>query len=239
MLTMMRLGRGPRRLVERPGGATTARTSSKASPTCCSGRSRRATRRGLVHGYRHTEERLPVLRGRLDIQALAARPWEQVADPVPLRRLHRGRRREPGPSRGRRARRAVADRPRVLRRSVADVRQRLAEVGDIARRRCWRPSSCGRPRSTSTTSRRWRSARLVLEGVGLTQVTGGVSALTFLVDMNKLFEKWIGDELTTRLWPELEVVRAAPGAAEPVAAGDAWPRTWCSGVAARRSSWPT
>ena len=45
----------------------------------------------------------------------------------------------------------------------------------------------------------------MLEGSGLTQVTGGVSALSFLVDMNKLFEKWIGDELTIRLWPALEV----------------------------------
>ncbi len=35
-----------------------------------------ATRRGLVHGYRSTEERLPVIRGRLDVQQLAGRPWD-------------------------------------------------------------------------------------------------------------------------------------------------------------------
>jgi 5-methylcytosine-specific restriction enzyme subunit McrC len=54
--------------------------------------------------------------------------------------------------------------------------------------------------------------RLVLDGVGLTHSHGRHQAVTFLVDMNKLYERWIGAELTQRLWPDLEVEEQASAA---------------------------
>lgn len=33
-----------------------------------------------------------------------------------------------------------------------------------------------------------------------------MTAQSFLVDMNKLFERWIGDEIRTRLYPAIEVL---------------------------------
>lgn len=167
-----------------------------------------ATRRGLVHGYRHTEARLPVLRGRLDIQVLASRPWERW--PIPCRydefTADVAENRVLLAAVEHVARWPIAP---ALRRSVADVRQRLAEVGDspapLMEAERLRPTPLNEHYQPALAL-----ARLVLEGFGLTQASGGVSALSFLVDMNKLFEKWIGDELTTRMWPDLEVSEQHP-----------------------------
>ena len=48
--------------------------------------------------------------------------------------------------------------------------------------------------------------RLVLEGLGVAHAAGDQQADAFLIDMNKLFERWVGAELTQRLWPHIEVV---------------------------------
>lgn len=162
-----------------------------------------ATRRGLVHGYRSTEERLPVLRGRLDVQQLAARPWDVW--PVPCRyddftadvaenrvllatvRLLARLTRQPG------NRRAAGE---LLQRldGVAEPALPLMEL-DLVRH--------------TPVNEHYAAAlalsRLVLEGFGLTHEAGGHQAVTFLVDMNTLYERWIGAELTERLWPALEV----------------------------------
>ena len=108
----------------------------------CSAASARATRRGLVHGYRSTEERLPVLRGRLDVQQLASAPLGHLAHPLPLRRLHRGHRREPGAAGGRRhclreGRRQHRDPP-----SVADAAPDASARSATRRCRSWRLDRC-------------------------------------------------------------------------------------------------
>lgn len=166
-----------------------------------------ATRRGLVHGYRSTEERLPVIRGRLDVQQLAGRPWDIWPAPcryddftadIPENRVLLA---------------AVTVLRRVVghsetRRTIAELTQTFAGVGasqmplmelDTVR--------------LSPVNEHYGPAlalsRLVLEGVGLTHAHGHHQAVTFLIDMNKLYERWIGAELTQRLWPELEV--EAPG----------------------------
>ena len=163
-----------------------------------------ATRRGLVHGYRHTEERLPVIRGRLDVQQLAARPWD--AWPVPCRYDDF----TPDVAENRVLLAAVKQITRwpvgpVVRRLAAALLQRFVEVDDS-------PAPLLEVDQIRRTplNEHYQAAlalcRLVLEGFGLAQASGGVVAHTFLVDMNKLFEKWIGDELTSRLWPSLDVI---------------------------------
>jgi 5-methylcytosine-specific restriction enzyme subunit McrC len=163
-----------------------------------------ATRRGLVHGYRATDERVPVIRGRLDVQQLAARPWDSWPAPCRFDEF------TPDVAENRVLLAAVRQVARwpvgpVLRRMAGELLQRLRGVGDS-------PA----PLTESEFIRRsplnehyqpaLELARLILEGSGLTQAAGGVTAQSFLVDMNKLFEKWIGDELSARLWPALEVV---------------------------------
>jgi 5-methylcytosine-specific restriction enzyme subunit McrC len=162
------------------------------------------TRRGLVHGYRSIEERLPVLRGRLDVQQLAARPWDTW--PVPCRyddftadvaenrvllatvRLLARLTRQPG-----------------NRRSASELLQRLEGVGEpplpLVELDLVRHTPVNEHYAAALAL-----SRLVLEGFGLTHEAGGHQAVTFLVDMNKLYERWIGAELTERLWPDLEVV---------------------------------
>lgn len=163
-----------------------------------------ATRRGLVHGYRAVDQRLPVIRGRMDVQQLAARPWDSWPVPcrfddftadIPENRILLA------------AVRHVVRWPvgPVLRRMAGELLQRLEGVGDspVAL------TECDLIRRTPLNEH-YRPAlalaRLVLEGFGLTQGAGGLTAQSFLVDMNKLFEKWIGDELRARLYPTIEVL---------------------------------
>lgn len=161
------------------------------------------TRRGLVHGYRATEQRLPVVRGRLDVQQLAARPWDSW--PVPCRyddftadiaenRVMLSAVKQLG----------RLSRQAGNRRTAGELVQRLADVGDSA----FPLLELDHLRFTPVNAH-YEGAlslcRLVLEGVGLTHAAGDHRAVTFLVDMNKLYEQWIGSELTQRLWPELEI----------------------------------
>jgi len=163
-----------------------------------------ATRRGLVHGYRAVHERLPVIRGRLDIQQLAARPWDSW--PVPCRFDDF----TPDISENRILLAAVRHVARWpvgpdLRRMAGELLQRLDGVGDSPAAL----TECDLIRRTPLNEHYQPAltlARLVLESFGLTQAAGGQTAQSFLVDMNKLFEKWIGDELRARLYPAIEVV---------------------------------
>jgi 5-methylcytosine-specific restriction enzyme subunit McrC len=163
-----------------------------------------ATRRGLVHGYRATDERIPVIRGRLAVQQLAARPWDVW--PVPCRFDDF----TPDIAENRVLLAAVRQIARwpvgpVLRRLASELLQRLQGVGDAPAAL----TECDLIQRTPLNEHYQPAlalVRVVLEGFGLTQAAGGLSAHSFLVDMNKLFEKWIGDELSSRLWPALEVV---------------------------------
>jgi 5-methylcytosine-specific restriction enzyme subunit McrC len=163
-----------------------------------------ATRRGLVHGYRAVDERVPVIRGRLDVQQLAARPWDSWPVPcrfddhtadIPENRVLLA---------------AVRDVARwpvgpVLRRMAGELSQRLDAVAHtpdaVAEFDLIRRTPLNEHYQPALTL-----ARLVLEGFGLAQAVGGLTAQSFLVDMNRLFEKWIGDELRARLHPTIKVV---------------------------------
>lgn len=166
------------------------------------------TRRGLLHGYRTREERLPVLRGRLRVAELATRPWEPWPAPcryeeftadiaenrVLLAAVALVRRWVVGPP---------------IRRLAAELEDRFADVGgddhtvfdpllEAAAMR-WSPINDHYQPAV-------RLAALVLEGFAVTHAVGRTEGVAFLVDMNRLYERWIGAELTARLWPGIDVV---------------------------------
>lgn len=166
-----------------------------------------ATRRGLLHGYRTQEERLPVLRGRLLIAELASRPWEPW--PAPCRYDE-----------------FTADVPenRVLLAAVDVVRRWTVtpQVRRLAAELTARFEEVAPPEDPlleadlvleSPLNAHYQPALalagLVLEGFGVTHAAGSATAVSFLVDMNVLFERWIGTELTSRLWPLLDVAEQA------------------------------
>ncbi len=162
-----------------------------------------ATRRGLIHGYQTREERLPTLRGRILVGELAARPWDQW--PVPCRYDD-----------------FTADVPenRVLLAIVAAVRRwaiapeirrlatelegRFVEVAptDVAllEAALIRESPLNEHYQPALAL-----ARTVLEGLGVAHSEGSLVAIAFLIDMNRLFESWIGAELSERLWSGVQV----------------------------------
>lgn len=163
-----------------------------------------ATRRGLIHGYRTREDRSPVLRGRLLVSQLAARPWD--AWPMPCRYDE-----------------FTADNPenRVLLAAVQAIRRwtvppetrrrgselltRLDEVSDAGDP--WLEAGLIRE---SPLNEHYRPAlalsAIVLAGAGVAHREGDVRATSFLVDMNQLYERWIGAELAARLAPVTRVI---------------------------------
>ncbi len=140
----------------------------------------------------------------MDVQQLAARPWDSWPVPcrfddftedIPENRILLA------------AVRHVVRWPvgPVLRRMAGELLQRLEGVGDspvaLTEYDLIRRTPLNEHYQPALAL-----ARLVLEGFGLTQGAGGLTAHSFLVDMNKLFEKWIGDELRARLYPTIEVL---------------------------------
>lgn len=162
-----------------------------------------ATRRGLIHGYQTREERLPTLRGRILMGELAARPWDQW--PVPCRYDD-----------------FTADVPenRVLlatvvavrrwtlepelRRLATELEERFVEVAPteaaMFEAELIRESPLNEHYQPALAL-----ARAVLKGFGVAHSEGSLNAVAFLVDMNRLFEEWIGAELRERLWPRVQV----------------------------------
>lgn len=162
-----------------------------------------ATRRGLIHGYQTREERLTTLRGRVLVDELAARPWDQWPAPcryddftadvsenrvllaavVALRRW------------------ALA--PQV-RRLAAELEARFDEVTptDV-------PLLEVELIRNSPLNEHYQPALviacLLLEGLGPSHAEGSLDAVSFLIDMNRLFEAWISAELSERLWPDVQV----------------------------------
>ncbi|MEU4418935.1 McrC family protein, partial [Nocardia salmonicida] len=163
-----------------------------------------ATTRGLLHGYRETEERSPVLRGRLMMGSIARQPWAQV--PAPCRfddftadvwenRLLRAAVRVIGSWGGHPS----------IRRECARLLDRLSEAAD-------EPSSALLAHDPIYTrlNEHYRPAlelaRLVLRGHSLVESRGGLVAQSFMIDMNDLFERWVTEELERRLEPAVRVV---------------------------------
>jgi 5-methylcytosine-specific restriction enzyme subunit McrC len=164
--------------------------------------------RGVLRSYREEHDRLVALRGRIDIGAtfrqpglkapLACRFDDFTADIAENRYLRAA---------VRRALRVPVvppeDRRRLMQQLVAleevtDVPVRPDSLDDLAVTRLnghYQPALC--------------LARLILENLTLVDQRGGTTASSFLVDMNKLFERFVTERLRRALLGRLEV-RAEP-----------------------------
>lgn len=161
--------------------------------------------RGLLRSYRHTEERLVALRGRIDMAGqfrqagirvpVACRFDEYTSDIAENRYLKAATRlalKVPGV--------APEDRQRLLREVVsledaADVHVQPDELDRIAFTRLnahYQPAL--------------RLARLLLANLTLADRRGHHAASSFLVDMNQLFEDFVTQRLRRALRGRLEVV---------------------------------
>lgn len=161
--------------------------------------------RGLLRSYRHTEERLVALRGRIDMAGqfrqagirvpVACRFDEYTSDIAENRYLKAATRlalRVPGV--------APEDRQRLLREAVsledvADIHVEPDEFDQIAFTRLnahYQPAL--------------RLARLLLANLTLADRRGHHAASSFLVDMNQLFEDFVTQRLRRALRGRLEVV---------------------------------
>ncbi len=162
-----------------------------------------ATRRGLIHGYQTREERLPTLRGRILVGDLATRPWDQW--PVPCRY---GDFTADVPENRVLLATVVAVRRWALapsiRRLATELEGRFIEVAPteaaLLEAELIRMSPLNEHYQPALAL-----ARTVLEGSGVTHSDGSLDAVAFLIDMNRLFEAWIGAELSVRLWPAVQV----------------------------------
>ena len=166
-----------------------------------------ATRRGLVRGYQPRQERVSALRGRLMVEQLATRPWDVYPAPceytdytadVSENRVLRA---------VVRLIQAWALSPSLRRHSLL-LLHRLDEVSDSTTPLLELQTVQRSPVNDHYTAALSLSG-LVLTGVGISHLPGGTSALSFLVNMNDLFERWIGAELAARLWPPVDVVEQA------------------------------
>ena len=161
--------------------------------------------RGLLRSYRHTEERLVALRGRIDMAGqfrqagiqvpVACRFDEYTSDIAENRYLKAATRlalRVPGV--------APQDRQRLLREVVS-----LEDVADVH----VQPDELDRIAFTRLNSHyqpALRLARLLLANLTLVDRLGKHAASSFLVDMNQLFEDFVTQRLRRALRGDLEVV---------------------------------
>lgn len=160
--------------------------------------------RGLYHSYREQHDRLVALRGRVDVARQLTRPGvaiptacrftEFTADLVDNSYL------KAAVSRSLRvAGVQSADRHRLMRHlvtleDVGDVRHRPSDFDDVVFTRLnehYRPAL--------------RLARLVLENLTLQDAIGEVTASSFMLDMNKLFERFVTERLRRALRGHLAV----------------------------------
>ncbi len=160
--------------------------------------------RGLYHSYREQRDRLVALRGRIDMDRQLARPG--VAIPTACRfteftaDLLENSYMKAAVSRSLRvAGVQPADRHRLMRHlvtleDVGDVRHHHSKYDDVVFTRLnehYRPAL--------------RLARLVLENLTLKDALGETQALSFMVDMNNLFERFVTERLRRALRGRLPV----------------------------------
>ena len=161
--------------------------------------------RGLLRSYRHAEERLVALRGRIDMAGqfrqagirvpVACRFDEYTSDIAENRYLKAATRlalRVPGV--------APEDRQRLLREVVS-----LEDVADIH----VQPDELDRIAITRLNAHyqpALRLAQLLLANLTLADQLGHNAASSFLVDMNQLFEDFIPQRLRRELRGRLEVL---------------------------------
>ena len=160
--------------------------------------------RGLYHSYQERDDRLVALRGRIDIPRQLARPGvviptacrftEYTADLIENSYM------KAALSRSLRvAGVQPADRHRLMRHlvtleDVSDVRHHHSDFDDVVFTRLnehYRPAL--------------RLARLVLENLTLQHAVGEVSASSFMLDMNELFERFVTERLRRALRGRLAI----------------------------------
>ena len=161
--------------------------------------------RGLLRSYRHEEDRLVALRGRIDMTAqfrkagirlpVACRFDEYTPDIAENRYVKAAARlalRVPKV--------AAEDRRRLLQQVVAleDVAEHHVLPDDLDRMPVTRLNAHYQPAL--------RLARLLLENLTLADQQGGRSASSFLIDMNRLFEDFVTQRLRRELRGRLEVL---------------------------------
>jgi len=160
--------------------------------------------RGVFRRYRERSERLPALRGRLDLAAMVARAGlpapldcrydDFTADVIENRylkaALHRALWVPQAPARDRRRLLGLlADLD-----EVADVPIEASDLDRVVFNRLnqhYRPALC--------------LARLVLENLTLLDRSGGRTAASFMLDMNSLFERFVTERLRRALRGRLVV----------------------------------
>ena len=152
---------------------------------------RRAFRRGLLHGYRATEEALPTVRGRIRFDAQVRRRFG-LAPPVEVRYDDF----TADITANRLVKAAVARLGRMRihwRRNRADLRLMAAVLADVGHVE-YRPAAVPTV-AFDRLNRHYRRvvalARLVLQGSAFEADRGDVRAPGFLVDMNRLFEQFV------------------------------------------------
>lgn len=163
-----------------------------------------ATARGLLHGYREHEEQSSAIRGRLLVEAIARRPWDQFPAPCRFDEFTA----DVWENRILRAAVRVIQAwggPPGVRRECNRMLDRLADVTDL-------PASVLLSRHAVYTrlNEHYRPAlelaSLLLRGHSFAETRGGLVAQSFMVDMNDLFERWVTHELERRLEPAVRVV---------------------------------
>lgn len=160
--------------------------------------------RGLLRSYREQRERLVALRGRIDIPAhtsragialpVACRFDEYTADNDENRYLKAAIRRAL-----RVARTPAEDRRRLISQLVS-----LEEVSDVPVR-ADDLDRIGITRLNAHYEPALRLARLLLDNLTLVDQRGVTTASSFMVDMNKLFERFVTERLRRALRGRLEV----------------------------------
>lgn len=168
----------------------------------------RALARGLVRSYREDEDALMSLRGRVSVDRLSRRGGlplpvdctfdEHTAD-TPLNRVIAG------------AARRVVRWPSLsptVRRGLRRALSRLEEAGEPTRADISRPTVFTRLDRHHLPVE--RLARLVLEGRSLDDSAGAADAGTFLIDMNKVFERFVEDRLHRYLGERVQVLGQHP-----------------------------
>ncbi|OKI08112.1 restriction endonuclease [Streptomyces sp. CB02923] len=160
----------------------------------------RALRRGLLQGYRATEQTAFVVRGRIkEAEQIrrrfgAALPVEvaydefttDIAENRILRAAVERLLRLPGV-------------PRAVRARLMHQRARLADAAPLVRGQAipeWRPN-----RLNARYHRALQLARIVLDGASAEHLPGGIRMNGFLFDMNKVFEDFVCVALNNALAP--------------------------------------
>lgn len=170
-----------------------------------------ATMRGVLHGYRHTEERLLSPRGRIDVIEQVRRPG--LVSPIACRFDE-----YTSDVFANQALVAAVDRllhvpglPPQVRTSLGRLLQRFDDVRHVAvdplQIDRWQPTRLDQHYQASM-----RLASVILRNLTLAHAVGSVAAATFLIDMNELFQQFVADRLRRLLAPQLDLVEEPPTA---------------------------